>query len=116
MTRGRTSPARRVATRVLYRVAEKGAYATAALDAELGRERSGDQLGERDAALATEIVYGALRVLPALDRALDAHLKRPAIEPLLRAAMRVAAYQILHLGRVPVSAAVDEAVGLVRAE
>jgi 16S rRNA (cytosine967-C5)-methyltransferase len=109
----RASPARRVATRVLFRVAEEGAFATPALDGELARAR----LDRRDAALATEIVYGALRVLPALDRALDAHLKKPRrTDAYLRAALRGAAYQLLHLSRVPPHAAVSDAVSLVRAE
>ncbi|HKU36757.1 MAG TPA: transcription antitermination factor NusB, partial [Polyangiales bacterium] len=56
--------ARWVAARVLERVLGQGAYASRALDAELSRNK----LAPRDAALATEIVYGALRVLPALDR------------------------------------------------
>ncbi|MBX3250931.1 MAG: class I SAM-dependent methyltransferase, partial [Myxococcales bacterium] len=75
------------------------------------------QLDARDAALATGLVYGTLRVLPALDAALDAHLPRPErLDPWARAAMRVAAYQILHLPRIPVSAAVNECVGHIRRE
>lgn len=112
MTGGRTT-AREVATRVLHRVADRGAFAAAALDAEIRRA----DLGRRDAALATEIVYGTLRVLPAIDRALDAHLRRPAatLDGLTRAALRTGAYQLLHLGRVPPHAAVDGAVRTVRA-
>ena len=68
--------------RVLERVAERGAYASRALDAELSRAG----LDARDAALATEIVYGALRVLPELDRRIAAHLTpRPAHARRLRA-------------------------------
>lgn len=105
--------ARDVATRVLVRVAEEGAYAAVALDAEIGRQR----LDARDAALATEIVYGSLRVLPELDAALAQHLAKPkGIDAVTRAAMRVATYQILHLDRVPPHAAVSEAVGIVRRE
>ena len=104
--------ARDVATRVLARVTDEGAFAAAALSAELGRAR----LDRRDAALATEIVYGSLRVLPALDAALNAHLKRPItdLEPHTRAALRCAAYQIEHLARVPAHAAVDAAVRIVK--
>ncbi|MFI5308672.1 MAG: transcription antitermination factor NusB [Polyangiales bacterium] len=105
--------ARVVAVRVLERVAERGAYASRALDAELGRAR----LQPRDAALATEIVYGALRVLPALDARIAARLRRPfdALDPWLRAALRAGCYQLLYLARVPAHAVVDESVGLVRA-
>lgn len=104
---------RLVATRVLFRVATDGAYATPTLDAEL--RRAG--LGGADAALATEIVYGALRVLPALDARLDALLKTPeTTDPWLRAALRVGAYQLLYLSRVPPHAAVSESVSACRAE
>ncbi len=107
------SGARRVATRVLHRVASEGAWATPALDAEIHRAR----LDRRDAALATEIAYGALRVLPRLDAALDAHLSRPdKVDPFLRAALRVGAYQLLHLSRVPPHAVVSDAVTIVKRE
>jgi 16S rRNA (cytosine967-C5)-methyltransferase len=107
----RVSDARALAAHVLLRVSEDGAYASRALDAELARAR----LDPRDAALATEIVYGALRVLPRLDAAYGAHLRRGAdtLEPLVRAALRVASYQLLHLERVPPHAVVDAAVGFV---
>ncbi|MFW6051086.1 MAG: RsmB/NOP family class I SAM-dependent RNA methyltransferase [Myxococcota bacterium] len=115
MTRGgsEAAPSRVVATRVLYRVAAKGAFATPALDAEI--RRAG--LDARDAALASEIVYGALRVLPSLDRTIAAHLRRAGrMDAHARAALRAASYQILHLSRVPPRAAVHDAVALVRRE
>lgn len=107
----RASP-RGVATRVLYRVHAQGAWATPSLDAELTRSTC----DARDAALATELVYGSLRALPRLDAAVDQHLHKKRLDPFVRAAMRVAAHQILHLSRVPARAAVHEAVTLVRGE
>ncbi len=110
--RRRTS-ARQVATEVVHRVATDGAYATPTLDAAL--DRAG--LDARDAALATSLVYGTLRALPSLDAALDAHLSQPRkLDAWARAAMRVAAFQIRHQPRIPVAAAVNEAVAIVRAE
>ena len=108
-----TSPARAVATDTLYRVAHQRAFASRVLDATLGRHG----LSARDAALATEIVYGALRVLPALDALLRERMVREEarLDPLTRAALRVAAYQLRHLERVPAHAAVNDAVALVRA-
>lgn len=104
---------RRVATRVLFRVATDGAWATPTLDAEI--RRAG--LSRVDAALATEIVLGALRVLPDLDALLDGMLKSPSTtDPMLRAALWVGAYQLLYLSRVPVHAAVGETVGACRGE
>jgi len=103
--------ARELATFVLFRVAEDGAYASRVLDAELSRAR----LDPRDAALATEIVYGSLRALPAIDAAYSGHLRRApeTLDPMVRATLRAASYQLLHLGRVPSHAIVDSAVGLV---
>jgi 16S rRNA (cytosine967-C5)-methyltransferase len=110
----RASPARAVAVRVLLRVAEQGAWATPTLDAEI--RRAG--LTPRDAGLASEITYGSLRALGSLDRTVDAHLTRgpKGVDPLTRAVLRTATYQIHHLSRVPPRAAVHEAVALVRAE
>jgi len=103
--------ARTVAQRVLMRVNSDGAWAGPTLDAELGRA----QLDARDAALATEIVYGSLRCLQKLDASLQPFIKHPhKVQPIARAALRVAAYQILHLERVPPHAAVNAAVTSVR--
>jgi len=106
--------ARELATFVLFRVAQDDAYASRVLDAELARAR----LDPRDAALATEIVYGALRVLPAMDEAYAGYLRLApeTLDPMVRAALRVACYQLLHLGRVPPHAIVDAAVGHVACE
>ncbi len=105
--------ARDVAVRVLARV-QGGAYASAALDGET--RRAG--LDRRDAALAAQIVYGSLRVLPRLDAALARHLHRgpEKLDPWARALLWTGAYQLLFLERVPVHAAVDEAVRLARHE
>ncbi|HJL14016.1 MAG TPA: transcription antitermination factor NusB [Sandaracinaceae bacterium LLY-WYZ-13_1] len=109
----KASGARLAATRVLFRVAEEGAYASPALDAEIARAG----LDRRDAALATELVYGTLRALPAVDRVLDARLARPSkTDAWLRAALRAGAYQLLHLSRVPPHAAVSQTVSVVRRE
>lgn len=104
--------ARFVAVNVLERVIDKGAYASLTLDAELTRAK----LDPRDAALATEIVYGALRVLPALDAQIARHVTQdPArMDGFARAALRSAAYQLAHLGRLPAHAIVDETVSIVR--
>jgi 16S rRNA (cytosine967-C5)-methyltransferase len=105
--------ARGLAARVLQRVTDEAAYASRALDAELSRS----QLEPRDTALATEIVYGTLRVLPELDRVLRARLTRDPsrMDGFVHATLRTAAYQLAHLGRVPTHAIVDESVSQVRA-
>lgn len=103
--------ARVVARRVLARV-ESGSYATLALSAEMQRSR----LGEKDRRLATEITYGVLRHRSRLDRALAsyAHKGLGKLPPGVLLALRVAAYQLLFLERIPDHAAVDDAVTEVR--
>jgi 16S rRNA (cytosine967-C5)-methyltransferase len=103
--------ARDVARRVLERVERGGAWATPTLDGELAR--SG--LPERDRRLAAELVYGVLRQRARVDRALAAHAKLDRTPPRVLVALRVAAYQLLFLDRVPAYAAVDDAVNAVRA-
>ena len=104
--------ARSAARRVLRRVEAEGAYASLALDAELGTRR----LEDRDRRLATELVYGVLRHRSRLDRALAAMTDRglDRTPPLVRILLEVAAYQILFLDRVPAHAAVNDAVGAAR--
>jgi 16S rRNA (cytosine967-C5)-methyltransferase len=102
--------AREVARRVLDRVEKGGAWATPALDGELSRAG----LEERDRRLAAELVYGVLRHRTRLDRALGAHADLARTPPRVRTALRVAAYQLLFLDRVPPYAAVDDAVNASR--
>ena len=109
-SRGAPRTARDVARAVIARVDDGGAYATLALDAELARAG----LDERDRRLAAELVYGTLRHRPRLERALAAHADLGRSPPAVRQALAIAAYQLLML-RVPAHAAVDDAVGAVRA-
>ncbi len=103
--------AREVATEVLFRVAKDDAYAAPTLDAALQR----GALSRRDRALATTLVYDTLRVVSDLDREINRHLKkRGALDPYVRAALRVATFALLHLSRVPARATVNETVALVR--
>jgi 16S rRNA (cytosine967-C5)-methyltransferase len=102
--------ARGVAATVLHRVVVDSAFASRVLDSELARTA----LDERDARLATEIVYGTLRIAPELDRELDQHLTRGRPDPFTYAALRTAAYQARCLARVPDHAIVQETVALVK--
>jgi 16S rRNA (cytosine967-C5)-methyltransferase len=103
--------ARRIGVHVLYRVAHDGAWASPTLDAELRRTGA----SRADAALATQIVYGALRVLPDLDAAVQRYAARPVkVDDWVGAVLRAGVYQLLHLGRVPPHAVVHDSVQLVR--
>jgi len=106
------SPARAVAMRVLERVETDGAFADLALDAELRRRA----LPVRDVALATELILGTLRWQRYLDWILAPHSRRrlPALDPRVRVLLRLTAYQLAFLQRVPAFAAVNDAVTLAR--
>lgn len=72
---------------------------------------------ERDRALAADIVTGTLRWQRSLDH-LIVHFARRPIDKLdldVLTILRLSLYQVLHLTRVPASAAVDDAVSLARA-
>ncbi len=104
--------ARKIAARVIERVDSDGAYASAALDAEL---RKYPQLDQRERSLATELCYGALRTRGALTKRLERHATRGVQKDrAVLAHLLVAAYQILLLDSVPAFAAVDAAVGAIR--
>ena len=106
----RPSPARTIAARVLGRVITDEAFADLALDAELDRRR----LAARDCALATELVFGTLRWQRYLDWIVAPHSKRPleSLDALPLVLLRLTAYQIAFLERVPAFAAVNDAVSL----
>jgi 16S rRNA (cytosine967-C5)-methyltransferase len=97
---------------VLERVEDAGAYADLALHAALERSR----LPAGDRALATELVYGTLRWRGRLDFALAHALGRglDEIEPRVANLLRLGAYQLLLLDRVPDAVAVSESVRLAR--
>ncbi len=109
-------PARRLALAVLSRVLPEGGTdagqdVQAALDAAL----AAPGLDPRDKALATELVYGSLRLGGRIEFILSRFLKNPAAVPgPVQRILSLAAYEILYLSKVPVYASVDWAVSAVR--
>ena len=71
---------------------------------------------DRDRALVTEISTGTLRWLGALDRIIEQVADRPKerLDDEVLTVLRLGAYQLLYLDRVPAAAAVHESVNLVR--
>lgn len=102
---------RRIAWEVLIDVATKDSYANLLLPAKLARTH----LGVQDAALTTELTYGALRQQEFYDRiiARAANREIDAIDPEPLAAMRLGAHQILSM-RIPDHAALSETVAVVK--
>ncbi len=80
--------------------------------------RAAGRLGGREAALATEVGLGAVRHVVTIEHVLGnvARFRGRRTPPLLRAIVYTAAYQIIWMDRVPLFAAVDEAVALATRE
>ncbi len=104
--------AREAAWTALQRWRKNGAWSDAALNAVL----QSAQLEPRDAALAARICYGTLQNLTLLDHYLSVYCTTPLqkLEPKVLDLLRLSAYQIVLLDKVPPRAAVNEAVALCR--
>lgn len=109
--RAQVSLARRAAFQVLLRVFEDGAYADRAL------RTAAAGLDERDRALAQRLAFGAVQRMRTLDHAIEVLGRRKVhrLDPPVRAALRLGAYQLGFVDGVPRYAAVNESVELVRA-
>lgn len=103
-------PARNAALRILTDVRE-GRPFDAALDRAVGN------LGDADRRLAHEIAAGVLRQQSSLDSRLGALVPRgwDSVAPELRDVLRLGAFQLTSLDRVPAHAAVDTSVSLAKA-
>ena len=107
----RVSESRLIAFEVLEAVRVDEAYANLLLPVRLGRAR----LSRSDAAFATELTYGTLRMQGFYDRVIELAAGRPttAIDPGILDVLRLGVHQLLAT-RVPTHAAVYEQVALAR--
>ena len=103
------SPARRAAYEVLLRVFEQDAYADRAF------RTAAEGLEERERAFAQRLAYGSVQRVRTLDHAIGELGKRPVhkLDPPVRAALRLGAYQLGYTDTAP-HAAANESVELVR--
>ena len=103
------SPARRAAYEVVLRVFEDDAYADRVLAS------AAEGLDRRDRALAQQIAYGTVQRVRALDHGIETLGRRPVrkLDPPVRAALRLGAYQLAYTDTPP-HAAANESVELVR--
>lgn len=107
----RVDPARRVAYDTIAAVIARDAYSNLLLPGELSKRH----ITGRDAAFATEVVYGTLRNEGLLDAVISECSSRPleSMDSEVVAALRMGAYQHLMM-RVEAHAAVDTTVHLAR--
>lgn len=112
--RPKKDPARIVAFRALRAVDERDAYANLILPSLL-REAEQKGMDRRDAALATELVYGTLRLQGSYDAVIEACIDRPLreVDPPVLDVLALGAHQLLTT-RIPSHAAVSATVELAR--
>jgi 16S rRNA (cytosine967-C5)-methyltransferase len=105
------APARRVSYRILQHIATTDAHSD-----ELLRTPEVDALSPQDRNLTTTLVLGTLRWQLALDARIHALLARPNAKLSIEAAtaLRMGAYQLQHLDRVPTHAVINDSVELVK--
>lgn len=109
MSAMRDQNVREQALQILYRVETQQAYATRLL----AQVTAG---APRDLALLQQLVKGTLDWRGAIDGVLDPVVKGglAALTPWIRNILRLGAYQILYLDRIPPEVAVSEAVELAK--
>ena len=108
---GAISPSRAAAFTILLEIATSSAHSD-----DLLHGPALDPLSTADRALATTLVLGTLRWQIALDARIRALLQRPeaALALPVAIALRLGAFQLLHLDRIPAHAALSESVELTR--
>lgn len=104
------SPARKAAFSILKTMEKFGHSDT------LLRGRNIEALSELDKKLTTALVLGVLRWQIELDRRVRPLLKHPnaKLDSEVLIALRMGAFQLLHLDRIPARAAIDESVELTK--
>ncbi|HET6357974.1 RsmB/NOP family class I SAM-dependent RNA methyltransferase [Streptomyces sp.] len=113
--RPKKDPVRILAFEALRAVDERDAYANLVLPPLLKKAREKDDFDGRDAALATELVYGTLRRQGTYDAIISACIDRPLreVDPPVLDVLALGAHQLLGT-RIPTHAAVSASVELAR--
>jgi 16S rRNA (cytosine967-C5)-methyltransferase len=105
------SPARAAAFDILLRIDQQDAYAS-----ELLHSSRMETLSPADRALTTELVMGVMRWRSRLDETLAAASARSLakMDAEVLTALRMGAYQLRYLDRIPAHAAINDSVELVK--
>ncbi len=106
------TPARRVAFEILTLVEARKGHSD-----DLLRGSRTEEISEADQHLATALVMGVLRWQIALDAVVRRYLERPdqRLGDGVLMSLRMGAFQLLHMDRIPAHAALSESVELCRA-
>lgn len=105
--------ARQSAFEILLKIEKDGAYSNLTIDSTL----SSAALDARDKAFVSALVYGVTERKLTVDYQLSLYLTKPLkkLRPEALIILRLGAYQLLFMDKVPSSAAVNESVKLTRA-
>ncbi|WP_346920385.1 16S rRNA (cytosine(967)-C(5))-methyltransferase RsmB [Clostridium sp. UBA7339] len=105
--------AREVAINTVMQVFENKAYSNIVLNNNLSQ----CNLGDKDKALATELVYGTIKYRYAIDKILKTFLEKKfdKTDKYILNLLRVCIYQLRYLDKIPEFAAVNEGVNLAKA-
>jgi 16S rRNA (cytosine967-C5)-methyltransferase len=105
------SSARKAAFQILMSVERGQSHSD-----DLLRGNAVNALSAPDRNLVTALVLGVLRWQIQLDHQCEALLTRPnaKLDPEIRIALRLGAFQLLHMDRIPARAAIDESVELAQ--
>lgn len=103
--------ARQIAVRILTRAEKEGAYANLLLRTQLAYLKD-----SRERHLTTALVNGVLKNKLTVDFALRKHLSKPmsALPHEVRAVLRIGAFQLLFMDRIPAAVAINECVNIVK--
>ena len=100
--------ARQTAYEILLKIEKEGAFSNLATDSAL----ASSSLPQKDRALVSAIIYGTVERKLTVDYQLERHLTKPLgkLKKNVHTLLRMGAYQILFLDRIPNPAAVNETV------
>jgi len=104
--------AREIAINTVMQVFENKAYSNIVLNNNLSQ----CDLGDKDKALATELVYGTIKYRYAIDKILKSFLEKKfdKTDRYILNLLRVCIYQLRYLDKIPEFAAVNEGVNLAK--
>ena len=104
---------RQKAFEILLKIHLSDAYSNLVLDTYLKK----DDMSSRDRAFVSALVYGVCERQLTLDFNLSRYLKQPIkkLKPEVLISLRLGAYQLLFMDKIPPSAAINESVNLTKA-
>ena len=105
---------RELALKILYEIDKQQAYSNIVLNEQIKQNRK--NLNEKDIGLISEIVYGVTTWRLTLDEIIKKYskIRLKKISPWIINILRMGAYQIIFLDKIPKSAAVNESVNLAK--